>query len=151
MSETKCGFDDGPGGSGTDLLEEHGPTLYVDIGFDAAYNPQAPTRPQLAVTRLWALVDTGATQCCIDDDLAIKLALPVVDRQQITGVSGVREVNMYLAHIHVPALGFTMYGSFAGVDLIAGGQQHYALIGRTFLRHFHMVYEGQTGTVTLSR
>jgi len=36
------------------------------------------------------------------------------------------------------------------VDLIAGGQAHYALIGRTFLQSFTMVYEGRTGTVTLS-
>jgi hypothetical protein len=37
-----------------------------------------------------------------------------------------------------------------GVDLAAGGQIHRALIGRTFLRRFTMVYEGETGTVTLS-
>jgi hypothetical protein len=37
------------------------------------------------------------------------------------------------------------------VDLKAGGQIHSALIGRTFLKHFKMVYDGRTGTVTLSR
>jgi hypothetical protein len=36
------------------------------------------------------------------------------------------------------------------VDLIAGGQMHGALIGRTLLRHFKMVYEGTTGTVTIT-
>jgi len=44
-----------------------------------------------------------------------------------------------------------MYGAFAAIDLIAGGQWHHALIGRTFLQEFTMVYEGRTGTVTLSR
>ncbi len=57
---------------------------------------------------------------------------------------------MYLAHIHIPNLNFTIYGAFAGVDLIAGGQRHYALIGRTFLRYFKMTYDGLTGDVTLS-
>jgi hypothetical protein len=40
-------------------------------------------------------------------------------------------------------------GVFAGVHLQEGGQLHRALIGRTFLRHYKMVYEGLTGTVTL--
>lgn len=35
------------------------------------------------------------------------------------------------------------------IDLAAGGQAHLALIGRTFLRNFTMVYEGRTGTVTI--
>jgi hypothetical protein len=75
----------------------------------------------------------------------------VVDRRHIAGVSGRKEVDMYLAHVHIPSLKFTMYGPFAGVDLIAGGQSHYALIGRTFLRHFKMLYDGTTGNVELSR
>ena len=57
---------------------------------------------------------------------------------------------MHLAQVAVPALGVTIYGAFAGVHLAAGGQTHLALIGRTFLRNFRMVYEGKTGTVTLT-
>jgi predicted aspartyl protease len=137
--------------SGEHLLVTHGPTLFVDIGFDPSYNPTAPMgRPLLSETKLWALVDTGATESCIDSDLATKLQLPIVDRRHVGGVSGLREVNMHLAHIHIPALSFTLYGAFAGVDLIAGGQLHYALIGRTFLRHFKMTYDGLTGDVTIS-
>ena len=40
-------------------------------------------------------------------------------------------------------------GVFAGVHLQEGGQLPRALIGRTFLRRYKMVYEGLTGTVTL--
>ncbi len=50
----------------------------------------------------------------------------------------------------MPALDWTVHGSFAGVHLRAGGTPHYALMGRTFLRHFTMVYDGKTGAVTLS-
>jgi hypothetical protein len=148
MPQTKCGFDSGPAGSGQDLLVIHGPTLQVDIGFDPAFQP-GTTIPVSGVKAVPALVDTGATVSCIDDALAVSLNLPIVDRQPISGVSGRKEANMYLAQIHVPSLGFTIYGSFAGVDLIAGGQRHQALIGRTFLRRFTMIYEGITGTVTL--
>ncbi|HKV43592.1 MAG TPA: retroviral-like aspartic protease family protein [bacterium] len=97
-----------------------------------------------------ALVDTGASECCIDSLLATQLNLPVVDRRKVSGAHGAQEVNMHLAQVHVPTLSFTMYGVFAGVHLAAGGQVHRALIGRTFLRHFTMSYEGRTGTVTLS-
>jgi hypothetical protein len=43
-----------------------------------------------------------------------------------------------------------MWGEFAGVHLTAGGQRHQALIGRTFLRRFHMTYDGLTGEVTIA-
>jgi hypothetical protein len=55
-----------------------------------------------------------------------------------------------LAQVSFPALGFIQYGTFAGVHLAQGGQQHNALIGRTFLQHFTMIYEGRSGAVTLS-
>ena len=49
-----------------------------------------------------------------------------------------------------PILDFIQYGRFTGVDLAAGGQVHKALIGRTFLQYFTMVYVGKTGSVELS-
>lgn len=132
------------------MLVRFGPSLPVEIGFDPSYRPDTGGRPGLPPDRRPALVDTGALASCIDSDLAITLNLPIVDRQSVAGVHGSGDVNMHLAQIYVPALGCTVYGQFAGVHLIAGGQPHYALIGRTFLRQFTMVYEGKTGVVTLS-
>lgn len=153
MPSIECGSADGPGGVlGCDLLVNRGPTLAVNIGFDSAYSPTAiDPPPTLPIIGLPALVDTGATDSCIDRALAAQLKLPVVDRQRIAGVHGAQEVNMHLAQIHVPALDVTLYGKFAGVDLIAGGMIHRALIGRTFLRHFTMTYNGTTGSVVLTR
>jgi hypothetical protein len=150
MATAKCGFDSGPGGSGRDLLVGAGPTILVTIGFDEAYDPLNPTGPpNLPQTPFPALIDTGATESCIDSDLAMRLALPIVDRRKVSGVHGAREVNVHVAHVYIPSLAFTVYGPFCGVDLIAGGQAHHALIGRTFLQHFTMIYEGRTGTVIL--
>ena len=151
MVQTKCGFDTGPSGAGQDLLVQLGPTLAVNIGFDPSYIPQLSQTPPVAgIAGVHALVDTGASESCIDNLVAAQLQLPVVDRREISGVSGKLEVNVYLAQIHVPALTFTIYGAFAGVDLMSGGQMHVALIGRTFLRNFTMIYEGRTGTVLIS-
>ena len=134
------------------MLTSLGPTLLVDIGFDPAYKPPpaGKTRPAPGLTGLVALVDTGAAESCIDSLLAAQLKLPIVDRRKIAGAHGAQDVNVHLAQVFVPSLNWTMYGAFAGVHLAAGGQVHKALIGRTFLQHFTMIYEGRTGNVTLS-
>lgn len=151
MRSTKCGFLDIPGGAtGAENLVQWGPTLLVDIGFDPNYNFSPFAAPPVpGKTGLHALVDTGATESCIDSLLAAQLNLPVVDKRTIAGAHGAKDVNMHLAQVHVPLLNYTIYGAFAGVDLRDGGQAHSALIGRTFLADFKMIYEGQTGNVEL--
>lgn len=151
MTTTKCGFNDFPNGaSGATQLVLYGPTLKVDVGFDPIWKPHPQLKPQPKLNAIDALVDTGASESCIDNFLAAQLNLPIIDRRHIAGVSGKQMVNMYLAQVHVPSLSFTIHGSLAGVDLKAGGQAHSVLIGRTFLGHFTMVYEGKSGTVTIS-
>jgi predicted aspartyl protease len=153
MPETRCGFNDIPGGaSGCDLLVSMGPTLFVDIGFDANYRYViGGPAPIPGMKRLEALVDTGATECCIDSLTAAQLNLPIVDRRRIGGVGGAQEVNIHLAQVHVPLLAFTIFGQFAGVHLQAGGQVHKALLGRTFLKACSMSYDGRTGNVVISK
>ena len=147
----KCGFDDVPGGaSGAHLLAAYGPTILVDIGFDPSYVLTQTAPPTPGMNGIQALIDTGASESCIDSVLAAQLNLPIVDARVVSGVHGPQEVNMHLAQVHVLSLNVTIYGTFAGVHLAAGGQPHKALLGRTFLQAFTMVYEGGTGTVTIS-
>jgi len=152
MSQTNCGFHDTPGGvSGSDLLTAYGPTLLVDIGFGPDFSPSAAhIAPAPGITGIEALVDTGAGESCIDNSLAARLNLSIVDRRMVSGIHGSRLSNMYLAQVRVPALDFTIWGAFTGVDLLAGGCKHSVLIGRTFLARFTMVYDGLTGAVTIS-
>jgi predicted aspartyl protease len=150
MARTRCGFSDSPQVSGRDLLAALGPTLLVDIGFDPSFKPAIPIQiPVPGIRDVQALVDTGAAESCIDSLLAAQLKLPIVDRRRIAGVGGAQEVNVHLAQVRVPSLDQTIYGAFAAVHLAAGGQAHLALLGRTFLQHFTMTYEGRTGTVTI--
>ena len=145
MATANCGFDGRP-----DALVQYGPTILVQIGFDPEFGLSASRHPNLPANTFHALVDTGATESCIDSALAIELNLPVVDRRLVAGVHGANEVNVHLAQIHIPALPHTIVGMFAGVHLTAGGQPYSALIGRTFLRNFNMTYEGRTGAVVIS-
>lgn len=118
MAQTWCGFNDSPGASGAELLVTFGPTLRVNIGFDPAFKPDSVPAPGL--TDLPALVDTGASESCIDSLLAAQLNLPIIDRRKVSGVHRSEDVNMHLAQVHVPTLNFTIYGAFAGVHLVAG-------------------------------
>jgi len=150
MARASCGFNDGDDGAlGSDLLMIFGPTIFVDIGFDQKYRPKNKQVPLPNIKHMQALVDTGATESCIDNLLATELYLPIVDQWPISGAHGKHLTNIYLAQAHIPSLNFTIHGEFAGVDLIAGGQIHKMLIGRIFLRHFTMIYEGASGVVTL--
>jgi hypothetical protein len=91
MRETNCGFESTLDGvKGADLLVTFGPTLLVDIGFDKIWKDDSETTivPLPRIKSVEALVDTGASDSCIDDLLAVQLNLPVIDEQIIAGVGG---------------------------------------------------------------
>jgi predicted aspartyl protease len=150
MPSTSCGFRDQNGVRGSDYLVFHGPTLAVHVGFDPNHKDGSAAAPNLVAQDLFALVDTGATESCIDSGLAMQLNLPVVDQREVGGVGGRLKVNMHLGQIYIPSLHVTIYGQFAGVALQAGGQRHSALSGRSFLKNFTMTYDGRSGDVVIS-
>ncbi len=141
-----------------DALAWFGPTILVDIGFDPALFGDGLPADAGAVAPLFsipavqvpALLDTGATESCIDEQLAQQLQLPLIDKSDSAGISGVVTLNIYLAHISIPNLG-TQYGRFTGVHLEAGGQPHRALIGRSLFKDALLVYDGRSGSVKLAR
>jgi hypothetical protein len=96
-----------------------------------------------------ALIDSGATESCIDEMLAISLKLPLIDKIMMGGVAGAKEHNVYLAALNMPAIGRSQYGRFAAVDLAGGGQLFRVLLGRTFLADVIHIYDGLRGQVTV--
>ena len=125
-----------------------GPLLPVHIGLDIESLPIVNLDSMLGP--LPALVDTGAYDSCVAKEIALELQLPIVGQRDVFGVSGQFKANVHLAQIHIPDLDFTLYGRFAGVDLV-GGVPYSALLGRTFLQYFTMVYEGSKGIVTFDK
>ena len=122
----------------------------VEIGFDQDFEENDRERPDISDDLRPALVDTGAAESCIDADFARRMGLPLGNRGEVAGIGGLITVNYYLAQIYVPGLNRTLYGQFAGINLQAGGQPYYALIGRDFLQNYTLVYRGRSGSVTLS-
>ena len=150
MTDVNCGFSDQPGRSGQEALVLYGPTLLVEIGFDQDFEENDRERPDIPDDLRPALVDTGATESCIDADFARRMGLPLGNQGEVAGIGGLITVDYYLAQIYVPGLNRTLYGRFAGITLQAGGQPYYALIGRDFLQNYTLVYRGRSGSVTLS-
>ena len=151
MQTTNCGFRDSGDISARDSLLRFGPTLKVDIGLDLEFLSRGSGEPNLSKKGLFALVDTGASECFIDSFLADSLKLPIVGRQNVSGVHGIKEVNRYLAQIYFPSLQDIMWGAFAGTNLASGIQSCSALIGRNFLQRYVMTYNGKTGSVILEK
>lgn len=107
--------------------------------------PLPPGNPTLA------LIDTGATESCIDTRLAEQLGLQAIDTMMLGGVRGLAEHPVFMAYVSIFELGMAQYGRFAGVNLADGGQQHGVLLGRTFLSGVTMVYDGPNASVRISR
>lgn len=147
MKEANCGFDHAS--NGRELLVEIGPELKVDIGFDPYYVAAIGVAPVPGRKGLNALIDTGATECHIDSSLAVELALPNIDIQEVLTPIGRKNVAIYLAQIHVIALQVVVNGRFAALDMERSGLACTAILGRTFLQKFKLHYEGPTGLAKL--
>ena len=156
MTIADCGFRDEGRIPGRDLLIYFGPTLEVRVGFDIQFwlaqsaNEADTIQPNLPPIPFPALVDTGATESCIDEALAEALELPVVDEVSIAGVGGAHQAQVYLAQIYIPELEIGYNGRVIGARLSDGDQIHRVLIGRNFLQHLRLVYDGPSGSVAIS-
>lgn len=149
MPSTQAGYKAGKNGlSAADLLVDLGPTLLVDIGLKSRARAGEP--PELAEKKIKALIDTGAGGDCIDNELAVRLGLPITDEGEISGVGGRQHAYIYTARVYVPKLDRLLFQRFAGVRLEDGGQWHRLILGRTFLRQYRLSYDGASGQVEVS-
>ena len=130
----------------------------VEIGFNPGLFHPDPAKVQEAVVAatasppsprlVEALIDAGARESAIDEELAKELQLPLIDHQDGSGIGGTERFDVYLGHIRIAALGYLQYGRFMGVKLRAG--KHQALLGRTVLQSMILVYDGRDGTCRLA-
>ncbi len=97
-----------------------------------------------------ALIDTGASTTCIDDEAAKKLELPiinVVNMASATDASSSRNVYPVLIEIVGTPIKVNANGAI-GANLSAQGLV--VLIGRDVLLGFTLFYNGIMGQITLS-
>lgn len=133
-------------------LMQRGPIVQVTIGMEQNIAQQLVSQgtqlPQ-PVSGV-ALIDTGATSTCIDDDIAKQLNLPVIDVVSIASASHANSMqNVYPALIEVLGINIKFNALRAiGVPLANQGIQ--VLIGRDLLQVCTLFYNGMIGSFTLS-
>lgn len=133
-------------------LLQRGPIVQVSVNVGTAIAQQVlqqgGTLPAPA-TGL-ALIDTGATSTCVDDQAAQQLQLPAIDVVTVASASHPStQQNVYPIQIEVVGLPIMVDAPRAiGAPLKAQGLL--VLIGRDVLQHTVLVYNGPTGGFTLS-
>jgi len=133
-------------------LLQNGPRVQVIIGVAQSFAEQVVQQGQSVpkpVSGL-ALVDTGASTTCIDDSLARGLGLPVIDVVQMTSASHAdTQANVYPIEMEIVGSPIKVNVPRAlGANLTPQGIV--ALIGRDYLQHCTLFYNGVTGQITLS-
>jgi len=116
------------------------------------------------------LVDTGASQTCIAEDVARELGLNPIGRGKTFGAHGEGELNKYLAHFHFVLVNANQNRVDVARDMIvsavpqlneaysAFGVKHeggrpvrlIGLLGRDFLMHTKFTYDGVHGITSMS-
>jgi predicted aspartyl protease len=95
-----------------------------------------------------ALIDTGASNSCIDEKVAQKLGLPVIDQGSMLSASHEKvPCNIYPALIATPIMNFNIPRAM-GASLAPHGL--IAIIGRDVLQACVFFYNGLSGEFTLS-
>jgi len=132
-------------------LTRAGPVVKVSIT-----PPEAVTQPILqaggTITPYvgLALIDTGASSTCIDEDVANTLSLPVVGRARMASATEPDSIrNQYPVQIE-----FVGWGVKGGANRAIGAnlkpQNLVALIGRDLLNKCLLVYNGPSGSFSLA-
>ena len=135
-----------------DRLTQFGPIIPIAIGL-------APGRlamllsaglPAPAPVSGFAMIDTGASVCVIDEEALASLGITPSGTITISTPTGSAVQSTYAASLSFPGtpLPNTNFTDFVGSSLRAQGIV--ALIGRSVLRHFIVIYNGPGGSVSVA-
>jgi predicted aspartyl protease len=130
-------------------LQQRGPILQVTVSIEQnAGKALAAQGKTLSTLSGWALIDTGASNTCIDDQAAKGLGLPVIDVGAMQSATHERHAcNIYPVKIATPIVTLnsprTMGAALAGQGLLV-------IIGRDVLQRCAFFYNGTVGQFTLS-
>jgi hypothetical protein len=141
----------------------------------AKFGPLIPARVALPASRNakdgvggFLLVDTGASNCSIDESVADELGLKASRTVISHGLGGAVEMNRYLVMLFIPAkpvLGNVPHGALAMLGFLQEvgslGLHRYhqslgnlpgkiiGVLGRNILQFTRTTYDGLTGTITI--
>lgn len=131
-------------------LQQRGSVIEVTVGVEQnmakALAQQGKSVPQPKPG--YALIDTGASVTCIDEQVAADLGLPVVDVGKMSSASHEgHPCNLYPAQITIPPILTFQAPRAMGAKIV--GQGFVAIIGRDVLQGCVFIYNGGAGQITL--
>jgi predicted aspartyl protease len=133
-------------------LWQRGPCAQVAIGLSDQVAQELIKRnePVPAPTVGLALIDTGSSSSCIDEETAKGMGLPVVGVANLASAShSSHAANQYPIKIDLQGVKFAFNVPNAiGAPLKC--QNLIAIIGRDVLQRCCLIYNGATGSITLS-
>lgn len=142
----------GPQTSPGDLLRINGPCIRASIEIAGFLGEQwlREGRPIPPTVKGYALIDTGASDTCIDDSLAIQVGFPITDVVNVASASHRSSLqNVFPIKITLVGLNVAIEAPTA-IGAALSSQGFVALIGRDFLQHCALFYNGLNGDLTLS-
>lgn len=149
-------FHDGRGNLTPQGLTQAGPVLQVEVSIPTALaqllSNTSQNIPQPAVGL--ALVDTGASRSCVDQQAITTLGVNPVGSVSVGTPAGPAQQFLYPARFHFPAQQMEFeFTQVVGANLtgqLIGGQPLLALIGRDVLARCVFIYNGTMGAWTLT-
>ena len=131
-------------------LQNRGPVIQVTVSLAAAFAQglQQGGHAVPAPIAGWALVDTGASDTCIDADQAQRMGLPAIDVVTMASASHAATLqNLYPIRIEFASVPIVVDAPrVMGANLAA--QSLLLLIGRDLLQHCTFTYNGLAGCIT---
>jgi predicted aspartyl protease len=132
-------------------LQIRGPIVQVSVSLEQSFAQgllsQGKTLP--FAESGFALIDTGASHTCIDDEAAKRLSLPVIDVAMMTSASHTAtQQNIYPVQIDIMGMVGISSARTMGANLSPQGLL--MLIGRDVLMHGLLIYNGATGQISFA-
>lgn len=135
------------------LSQAPGPVITIEgIVIDVIIHREPRAATEQGVPEFFesgAMVDTGASDTCIDYRIAHALKLRQIDQRTIGTVGGPIEVAVFLGMLEIPQLGFKRLDRLFApkIERI----NYSVLIGRSILREFIFTYDGPANVCHFAR
>jgi len=134
------------------VLQQKGPVVQIIVGIQGAFAASLAQQGKPVPSPLsgLALIDTGASNTCIDEDAAKTIGLPVIDVGTMHSASHTRTpCNIYPVQFEIMPFKIR-FESPRTMGAALREQGIMAIIGRDLLQVCTLFYNGLTGQITLS-
>lgn len=132
-------------------LQMEGPVVEVQFllpkELEARY--LAENKPLPEPVKVRALIDTGATNCAVQEDIPQKLGLQPIDTKTISTPSGDIKCYLYFMRMLIPTHNIITEGAFTAVPGLVVQHLH-CLLGRDLLAHGELLYQGKLNQFILT-